>query len=87
MNQIVDPRKHGFNYGAGWGSAPYPPLLLTAQKAAFELGQRARVYGDQAWSLEMACRDVRLASNGVEKAMMMQKLERVFDAHRAIFTV
>ncbi len=74
MNQIIDPRSRGFNYGAGWGTAPKPPVFHAASKLARDLAACARVMSDQAWALEMLLRDVRLAHTAPEKAAAVNRL-------------
>jgi hypothetical protein len=81
MNQAIDPRTLGFNYGPGWGSEPKPPIYNTAMKVAFVLGREATKLSAQAWALEMAIRDVRLASRGCEKAQAVAKLETALAKH------
>jgi hypothetical protein len=73
---MSDPRDLGFNYGTGWGSAPKPPIYLLAIKLARRLGQDAVEKSAQAWALEMALRNVRLATTGVEKAVAVVELAR-----------
>jgi len=71
---MSDPRDLGFNYSTGWGSAPKPPVYLHATLIARRLGQEVVERSAQAWALEMALRNVRLASSGVEKAMAVAAL-------------
>jgi hypothetical protein len=73
---MSDPRERGFNYGRGWGSAPKPPVFLHATKVAHKLGKQATEMSARAWALEMALRNVRLATTGVEKAIAVAELER-----------
>ncbi|HWA92089.1 MAG TPA: hypothetical protein VG889_18765 [Rhizomicrobium sp.] len=73
---MSDPRERGFNYGKGWGSAPKPPIFLHATKLAHQLGQQAMALSARAWALEMALRNVRLATTGVEKVIAVRELER-----------
>jgi hypothetical protein len=75
MNQVIDPRTLGFNYGPGWGSEPKPPVYITAVRICHVLGQEATRMSAKAWALEMAIRDVRLACTGVEKARAIGKLQ------------
>jgi hypothetical protein len=81
-----DPRDLGFNYGIGWGSARKPPSYLYAAKLARKLGQEAMQKSAQAWALEMALRNVRLATTGVEKAVacaaLTAELEKLAVAYR-----
>jgi hypothetical protein len=69
-----DPRERGFNYGKGWGRAPKPPIYQTAANLARHLNAEVAHKSAQAWALEMALRNVRLASTGVEKAMAVSEL-------------
>ena len=73
---MSDPRELGFNYGKGWGSGPKPPVYLVAAQLARQLGRQVSQMSAQAWALEMALRNVRLATTGVEKAVAIAKLER-----------
>jgi hypothetical protein len=71
---MCDPRDLGFNYSTGWGSAPKPPVYLYAMKLARQLGQEVVEKSAQAWALEMALRNVRLATTGAEKAVAVAAL-------------
>jgi hypothetical protein len=82
MNETPDPRADGFNYGAGWGTEPKPPVYHTAMQLARDLGKRAMKMSRDAWELEMAVRHVRIASMGVEKSQAMQKLEILLAKHQ-----
>jgi len=71
----ADPRTRGFNYGSPHKS-PMPPNYQTAQQIARNLSRQSREIGDEAWTLEMAIRDVRIAVTGGEKALAIQRLEQ-----------
>ena len=73
---MSDPRALGFNYGKGWGSDPKPPIFLEATRLARILGQEAVQMSARAWALEMALRNVRIATTGAEKASAVAALER-----------
>ena len=68
-----DPRMRGFNYGSPHPS-PMPPVYQTAAKIARILGAKATEAGQEAWSLEMALRDVRHAVTAPEKAAATTRL-------------
>jgi hypothetical protein len=72
---LVDPRARGFNYGPGWGTAPKPAIYHTADAIAFVLRNQAGQISKQAWSLDMALRNVRLASTDQEKVRAVVALE------------
>ena len=74
-----DPRAAGFNYSTGWGSHPKPPIYLEALRLSRRLNATALDASQRAWTLEMALRDVRLATTGVEKAVAVQALQRYFE--------
>jgi hypothetical protein len=71
---MSDPRDLGFNYGPGWGSQPKPPVYLRAAKLSRVLARRLAEQSAKAWRLEMALRNVRLATTGVEKAIAITEL-------------
>ena len=73
---MSDPRERGFNYGRGWGAAPKPPVFLHATVLARRLGQEAVEKSAQAWALEMALKNVRIATTGAEKAAAVAALAR-----------
>jgi len=73
---MSDPRELGFNYGRGWGAAPKPPIFIYATKITRKLGQLATDFSACAWTLEMALKNVRIATTGVEKAAAIAALER-----------
>ena len=75
MTDMIDPRTMGFNYGAGWGGDPKPPLYYLATTLCRELRTKAAFMSARAWELEMAIRDVRIASLGSEKALAVKRLE------------
>ncbi len=81
------PRTKGFNYGIGWGSAPKPPIYLSALALARTLTRRAVRMSQEAWVLEMACREVRLASSATEKRIAMDNLTRLIcqPSHSTIY--
>ena len=81
MNQIIDPHTLGFNYSSGWGHEPKPPVFHTAMKLCQFFTTQAREASDRAWSLEMALRDVRLATLGCEKASAVARLELELAKH------
>lgn len=64
---MQDPRQAGYNYGQGWGSAPKPPIYFEGMKRAQVLNEEATQKQSEAWALEMALRDVRLATTDEEK--------------------
>lgn len=72
----LSPRQRGYNYGEGWGSDPKPPIYLEAAKLARVLNQEANLKSMEAWALEMAIREVRLAETGVEKAAAVNALHQ-----------
>ena len=76
---INDPRSEGFNYSEGWGGDPKPPVYATALHLAHELRAHASLLSDRAWKLDMAIRDVRLATLGWEKSLAVHKLELLLD--------
>ena len=76
---MSDPRDLGFNYGKGWGNQPKPPVYLQAMKLARNLSEEAVEKSAQAWKLEMALRNVRLATTGVEKAVAVAELAAELD--------
>jgi hypothetical protein len=65
----------GFNYGPAL-SGPQPPIYQTAMKLAHALAEKALATASDAWALEMAIRNVRLACTGVEKAMAVTQLAK-----------
>ena len=73
---MSDPRERGFNYGRGWGTAPKPPVFLNATQLARKLGREVAEKSAQAWALEMALKNVRIATTGAEKAAAVAALER-----------
>lgn len=75
MTVIIDPRMQGFNYGAGWGEGPKPPVYYFASKLVLDMRRQAGEIGAKAWDLEMAIRDVRLATLGAEKSVAIARLE------------
>lgn len=81
MTELIDPRMLGFNYSSGWGSGPKPPVYHLAMKVAQALSQHATKMGKNAWELEMAIRDVRLATTGAEKSRAVATLEEVLDKY------
>ena len=79
-----DPRMRGFNYGSPHPS-PMPPVYHTAAKIARMLGQKATEAGQEAWDLEMAIRQVRLAVTAPEKAAATARLaDRIVKYHSLI---
>lgn len=81
MNEVVNPRAAGFNYGVGWGPAPKPPVYLTAMAKCRELRKIANEASKAAWALEMACRNVRLAETAVDKTAAVQVLHAEMQKH------
>jgi hypothetical protein len=75
MNQILDPRTSGYSYGAGWGLEPKPAVYFAAMKIARVLQRRATELGQESWALDMAIRNVRLATLGREKIAAVAALE------------
>lgn len=71
----ADPRLAGFNYGAGWGSDPKPPIYHQAEAVARALGEEMMRLSREQWGLEMALRRVRLAQWPREKAIAVAALE------------
>jgi hypothetical protein len=71
---MSDPRMRGFNYSTGWGSSPKPPPYLHAIQVSRRLNERAAEVAREAWELEMAIREVRIATTGAEKAAAVAAL-------------
>lgn len=80
MNHSVDPRALGFSYNAQ-NESRKPAFFKTAEKIAFMLGRQAGELEQQAWDLEMAIKDVRIASNTAEKTMALADLEKELAKH------
>jgi hypothetical protein len=74
-----DPRDDGFNYGRGWGSDPKPPTYLFGMAMARRMGQALILQSKRLWRLEMALRNVRVASTGAEKATAVAALRTLID--------
>ena len=72
---MSDPRANGYNYGRCL-QGPKPPAFHTAMKLAHMLSVEAVQKAADAWVLEMAIRNVRLACTGVEKVIALNELER-----------
>lgn len=78
----VNPRANGYNYGVGWGPTEKPPIYGEAQKLALHLNEIAHQATRQAWALEMAIRDVRLAETDLEKKHSVTALSMAMARHR-----
>lgn len=71
---MSDPRAMGFNYSRGWGAVAKPPLYHHAAQVARKLAREAAQKSSQAWALETALWNVRIATTGVEKAKALAGL-------------
>ena len=78
----ANPRAAGYNYGVGWGKSPKPPIYLEGMRIARRLGEMQMAISRASWGMEMACRSVRLAETGAEKAKAVAGLEREIAKHR-----
>ena len=79
----VNPRANGFNYGVGWGPSAKPPIYSEAQELALYLNRLANEATKNAWSLEMAIRNVRLAETDTEKKQSVTALATEIAKHRS----
>ena len=78
----VNQRANGFNYGVGWGPTAKPPIYEEAQDLALHLNRLANEASRNAWALEMAIRDVRLAETDTEKKRSVTSLAIEMAKHR-----
>lgn len=69
-----DPRMRGFNYSTGWGAEPKPATYLEGIRLCRRLSEEALGKAQEVWALEMALRNVRLATTGVEKGIAVAAL-------------
>lgn len=72
-----DPRMAGFNYSVGWGSAPKPAEYLVLERRAREMRANYQALGAKLWAVEMALRNVRLASTPQEKEKAVSDLREM----------
>lgn len=79
-----DPRKYGFNYGAGWGAAPKPAIYYEADKLAERLRAIASEASSKAWAVDHALWSVRIAETEEEKRIAIVALEAVVASHQTI---
>jgi hypothetical protein len=83
VEEAVNPRKAGFNYGTGWGSAPKPPIFAAGEALAQRLGAAAIAASRDAWEVDHAVRDVRLAETPEEKTTRVATLTALVHKHSA----
>ncbi|MGX7894392.1 hypothetical protein [Tsuneonella sp. HG222] len=76
MASKADPRARGFNYGSPSRAGDRPPIYFEAMKIANALSQEAARAGQEAWSLQMAARHVRMACTPEELERTVENLER-----------
>lgn len=71
----TDPRDNGFNYAGGWPSdLPKPPIYNAAVALATLSRAAASAVTAWSWDLDMAIRDVRLASTEHERQAAVDRL-------------
>jgi len=83
VEQAVNPRAAGFNYGTGWGSAPKPAVFARGEALAKQLGDAAQAASATAWAVEHAVRNVRLAETPDEKRNSVAALTALVEKHGA----
>ena len=83
VEQAVNPRAAGFNYGTGWGSAPKPAIFATGEALAQKLGSAAIAASRDAWEVDHAVRNVRLAETPDEKRNSVAALTALVEKHGA----
>jgi hypothetical protein len=80
----INPRANGFNYGVGWGPTAKPPIYREAQVLALHLNRLAIETSRNAWALEMAIRNVRMAETDTEKKRSVASLATEMAKHRKL---
>lgn len=76
-NAHTDPRAAGFNYGVGWGSAPKPAEYFRLENRARDMRANAQALNARLWAVEMALRNLRLASTPQEKEKAVSDLREM----------
>lgn len=80
MNKRVDPRLLGFSYHVE-NTTRKPRYYHTAVQVAFVLSRIAAQVEQQAHELEMAIKDVRVASNSEERSLALIDLRAELEKH------
>lgn len=79
-----DPRRYGFNYGAGWGREPKPPIYDQAMELADRLRQLSQEASQTSWALDHALWRVRIAETPAEKQQAISELRAEVFKHLTI---
>lgn len=79
-----DLRRYGFNYGAGWGQEPKPPIYEQAMELADRLRQISQEASQTSWALDHALWRVRIADTPAEKQVAIADLTAEVFKHQTI---
>lgn len=80
MNEAIDPRANGFNYGAALGAPDtirFRQIVGIADKLRQRNSQTAR---ERSWRLDMAIRAVRVSCSVEEQERALSALESVLES-------